>query len=744
MLSREEVDMSHNDVFIDPIMEHLNNDKSVIFTEGTGIGKSYVGHQIIDKHFNDVPVLIIAPSNALLEQWKENIEDKDNIDFWTYQKLRPAFKKRMFKQYRLIIYDETHHVPAPSWGMYSFALAKAVGAKVIAMTATPLRRDNLDSINYFDEHVKGITTPEAIERGILAPYIYISCYYEIVENAKKMIGRAEHECKYISDELRGKFDLVQNTPPMDQILRDNMPPGQRKILVFYDTKGDHSFAEAHKVMKKAYPKAKEWVVSYKYTKKQNQEIVKSFEEAKDEICILYSINIFNEGLHVDVVNTVVMFRRTSSFRIFEQESGRLLSIRTADEKDHILFDFVGNAAHVNQNDAFKFAKNDKGKVRKTTSIVASIYKDYTKDCLEVIEEVYEKIYGNAEIIEFCESNNITKSAFDGIVKRHHFSKEDAMRYILGEIPSPNGKFYRKLRRFSDIELSIISDLAEKYNITENTIKNTIAINNFSVDDVVMYYAGKLPNLQGKYIKKGKEYSNSELKIISKVAKTYGVKENNVKAQMRNNGFSAEEVELYFAGKIKNKKGKFHIHFLKKYEKSEIIIFEEVAEKHDIGLATVKKHAKIYNFTAEEIKKYYDGEIPNPSGSYYKAPPKRIKNKKEFERIAKLLGKNVVSVIKMAIKYNFSPEQVLKYYNGEITNNRGLYYGQLETSKGCPRRVYTAEENEIISKIAAKYNTTKTCIKTTMSRYNFGLEEVCAYFAGKLTTPYGTYRRNCSK
>ena len=743
MISRDQVDMSHNDVFIEPIMEKLNKDKSVIFTEGTGIGKSYVGHQIIDKYFRYTPVLVVAPNNALLSQWKKNINNKDNIDFWTYSKLKPAFTSGDYKSYGLIIFDETHHIAAPKWGFYSFSLANATDAKVIALTATPLRRDNVDSIDFFDEHIEGITTPEAIEKGILAPFIYISCYYEIVQSSKNFISKQIETNSWISEYLQGQFDLIDNTPPLDEILRDNMPPGQRKILVFYDTRGEeHDLEEAQTVMKKAYPNAKEWVVSYKYTKKKNDEIIHSFETAEDDICIMYSINIFNEGLHVDTVNTVVMFRRTSSFRIFEQEYGRLLSILTRDEKDHILFDFVGNAVRVHQSDEdfFKNAEDDIDKVEDKIITVASIHKDYTRPCLDVIHEVYKRIYSSKEELKkrriFCESHNIATNTFDQFRKRTGYDLEKCFQYFEGKISDPNGRYYKKRAiSLSRKEFANRQKFCEEHNINVRTFDSFRSRTKYSIDKCFQYFKGEIPGPSGKYYEARLcTLSDAEFTARKKFCDENGVRVRSFDQFRLKTNYTVDQCCQYFKGEIPGPKGKY----FKKYKRS--VSDEESAkikcfcDENNINIGTFRHFRRNTKYSFDQCCQYFKGEIPSPGGRYYRKCSTGL-NLSEEEYIKRKIfcennGISMGTFRGFMRSSGYSFEQCCRYFKGEIPGPKGKYY--------CSVKRLSKEDLSKIKEFCEENNVNINTFDSFRNKSKYSLDDCFRYFRGEIPNQNGNF------
>lgn len=79
-----------------------------------------------------------------------------------------------------------------------------------------------------------------------------------------------------------------------------------------------------------------------YSEKVNKNTIKSFEASKSKhLKLLFSVDMLNEGLHVEDISGVIMLRPTDSRIIYLQQLGRALSSDTSREKT-IVFDLVNN------------------------------------------------------------------------------------------------------------------------------------------------------------------------------------------------------------------------------------------------------------------------------------------------------------------------------------------------------------------------------------------------------------------
>ena len=68
-------------------------------------------------------------------------------------------------------------------------------------------------------------------------------------------------------------------------------------------------------------------VNYKQGRVNNQEITEIFEKKRDDniIDIMVSVNMFNEGIHLDNISGVILLRRTYSDIVYCQQIGRAIN-----------------------------------------------------------------------------------------------------------------------------------------------------------------------------------------------------------------------------------------------------------------------------------------------------------------------------------------------------------------------------------------------------------------------------------
>ena len=375
--------LEHNIPVYKQLINVLSNDNCACVVMGTGVGKSYVALEYLTQ--NKLTALVVSPRTSINESWEKLCGKK--VDTITYQKLANIYKSVDYSFYDVIICDEVHHIGAPKWGEPIKFLIDS-GKKVIGLTESSIRyTDGARDVaaEFFHGNiVKGEDVSSAIEKQILNPVTYVGAMYNSDGLKKTIRGK-------IQSRLYAKLNLVLNkTPTVQEILKKNMPDGKRKGIIFASTINDINYAIDF--MHSVYPDVVIKFVHSKRPASYNAEVFDWFKKTKEGyIC---SVDMISEGVHIKGVNTLIMLRRTESLNLFNQQLGRCLDANSREPA--IIFDLVNNKYSI---------RIINGKTRvKTNSIFDSsklnvvpseqlIIKDYTKDIVEVLEEIRDALAG---------------------------------------------------------------------------------------------------------------------------------------------------------------------------------------------------------------------------------------------------------------------------------------------------------------------------------------------------------------
>ena len=257
----------------------------------TGTGKSYIAFKLIEDNPEKV-VLWLSPSEYIFKTQLESLKRNDpdfplaNIHFYTYAKLMCCTQAQLdeiaAQKPAYIIFDEFHRAGAGCWGESTVALLKLCpDAKFLGLTATNIRYlDNNRDIaeELFDSRVaSNMTLGEAVVMGILPAPKYVTTVYQYQKALAKYQARV--------DNLRTPGIQDVNQKYLDA-LRRALEQADGLDKVFADFKTDTG----------------------------------------DRLKLLFCIDMLNEGVHVEGISGVILFRPTISPIIYKQQIARLDSI----------------------------------------------------------------------------------------------------------------------------------------------------------------------------------------------------------------------------------------------------------------------------------------------------------------------------------------------------------------------------------------------------------------------------------
>ena len=370
----------HNQETYEKIVKGLVTSNKVLFEQATGTGKSYLALKFLHDHAQGKRVLFVSPSNAIKDSFTDLCnkwlgEDYCEFDTCLYQGL----KGKQNKHYDIIIFDEVHRMGAKTWGPNAEALMNNnPNASILGMTATLDRPDCVDVRQYFDnrEPVSRITLVEALEKGILPKPDYTlakvdfeddveyidTCIKDFKEKLKQAEGEEKKQILDFLERLKKAKQAIAESEDIPQIFANEITTKelkQGKFIVFCPAGEDEdenkeSLHRMKTIMKQApkwfegvegIKKIKKYSVYSKLDAKKNSKIIDAFERDDTKaLKLLFSINMLNEGLHVDDIDGVIMLRRTGSRIIYLQQLGRALSVGHKHQPK--IFDFVANLNYV--------------------------------------------------------------------------------------------------------------------------------------------------------------------------------------------------------------------------------------------------------------------------------------------------------------------------------------------------------------------------------------------------------------
>ena len=322
----------------------------------TGTGKSFIAF----KYCEDRPrrrICWLSPSEYIFQTQKEGLiaaggAVPENIVFLTYAKLMLLDGAAIGAlQADDIILDEFHRCGAAMWGQgVQRLLAAYPTAPVLGLSATSIRyldeqRDMAEEL--FQGNVASeMTLGEAIGRGILASPKYVISVYSYqeelrrygrrVEQMKNGAARAQAE-KYL-EALRRALDKADG---LDEVFARHMEDRAGKYLVF--CANVRHMEELLRCCGEWFRRVDPAPHIYRAWSDDpgTSEAFASFKaDRSDHLKLLFCIDMLNEGIHVEGLSGVILFRPTVSPIVYKQQIGRALT--ASGNREPVIFDVVNN------------------------------------------------------------------------------------------------------------------------------------------------------------------------------------------------------------------------------------------------------------------------------------------------------------------------------------------------------------------------------------------------------------------
>ncbi len=240
--------------------------------------------------------------------------------------------------FEYIVVDEFHHAAAPS---YRRLLDHVQPQILLGLTATPERSDQLDVLRWFGDRISAeIRLPDAINRRLLCPFQYFG-----VSDSQNLDGLAwqrggyrieDLDRIYTGNDVRAQLILAK----VHEIL---LSPHQARALGFCVSKA-HAEYMARFFNKRGLPSAALTADSPDDVRRSIQDQLRS-----RAINFIFVVDLYNEGVDIPEVDTVLFLRPTESLTVYLQQFGR--GLRQHDGKDCLtVLDFIGA-----QRREFRFA-----------------------------------------------------------------------------------------------------------------------------------------------------------------------------------------------------------------------------------------------------------------------------------------------------------------------------------------------------------------------------------------------------
>lgn len=233
--------------------------------------------------------------------------------------------------YDYIIVDEFHRAPAPTYQeLFTHFRPKIL----LGLTATPERMDGKEILDYFAGRIAAeIRLPDAINRKLLSPFQYFGVS-DSVDLSHVKWSRGGYDISQL-DKVYTKND--QRADLIIQALHKYLNSINEAIGLGFCVSVAHAKYMADFFNKRGIP-----AISLDGNSSPQERNSAKERLVRGEITFIFVVDLYNEGVDIPKVNTILFLRPTESLTVFLQQLGR--GLRLAENKECLtVLDFIGQA-----------------------------------------------------------------------------------------------------------------------------------------------------------------------------------------------------------------------------------------------------------------------------------------------------------------------------------------------------------------------------------------------------------------
>lgn len=356
------------------LREH--HEKRALVVAATGTGKTYMSAFDVKK-VNPKKMLFLVHRGDILEKAEFSFnqvfgntihtgfftgtrkDSEANYLFSTIATMNNHFKTFDKNEFDYIIVDEAHHATSPS---YQKMLDYFEPKFLLGMTATPERSDGGDIFELFDNNVAlEVRLQEAMQEELVVPFHY----FGITDIDKADISNIK------SDDIAALSKALKINERVDYIIEQMKFYGHDgpfcKCLGFC-VSVDHAQYMSEQFNQRGIPSL---MLNGDDSIADRTLAIQRLEDDHDPLQVIFTVDIFNEGIDIPTINLVLMLRPTNSPIVFIQQLGRGLR-KNLNKEFLTVLDFIGN-----HNRAFLIAIALKGgRYYDKDSLKVAVKKDF--------------------------------------------------------------------------------------------------------------------------------------------------------------------------------------------------------------------------------------------------------------------------------------------------------------------------------------------------------------------------------
>ena len=236
-------------------------------------------------------------------------------------------------QFDVLVVDEFHHAEADTYRKLLDHLKPRI---LLGLTATPERADGNDILHWFDDRIAyEMRLWDALDRGLLCPFHYLG-----VGDGTDLRGVRFERGRYVPGDLEGVLtgDHVRVQRIIDAVHEWVLDPARMRALGFC-VGIQHARFMAEQFNRAGLPAIALDGSTDAETRRSSVQQLRS-----GDLRAIFTVDIFNEGVDIPEVDTILLLRPTESATIFLQQLGRGLRWSPESKKSVLtVLDFIGQA-----------------------------------------------------------------------------------------------------------------------------------------------------------------------------------------------------------------------------------------------------------------------------------------------------------------------------------------------------------------------------------------------------------------
>ena len=297
------------------------------------------------------------------------------------------------EEFDYICYDEVHHIMADS-GRKIFEHFKP--EFLLGLTATPERMDNKDVFDLFEQNVPfELRLRDAIINDLVVPFKYFGIRDELVDYG---IDDRHKMSRIISEDKN--VDLIAS-----EINKHKLNNQKLKAVAFCVSVA-HCSLMADLLAERGF---KTLALTGANSTGERIKAFKDLQDESNELEIICTVDILNEGVDIPGINMVLFLRPTESSTIFLQQLGR--GLRKYENKDYLqVLDFIGN--NYKRSIQIGFALGTLGKtVYMDKPFIKQLIRDDFKDLGIPGVEIHIDELSKEEILNSLDNENLNTKKY---------------------------------------------------------------------------------------------------------------------------------------------------------------------------------------------------------------------------------------------------------------------------------------------------------------------------------------------